>query len=92
MSRNPLLKFLDLPLYNVTLCIAGARSVGVNEIKAVHQNLKYHRITTEKFRRRLGGTVATLMKEHTQSLGKLKENLILIFHLNSTHLAELFFH
>jgi len=30
------------------------------------------------------------MKE--QSLGKLKANLILIFHLSSTHLGEPFFH
>jgi len=31
-------------------------------------------------------------EEHTQSLGKLKANLISIFHLNSTHLAEPFFY
>jgi len=57
MSGNPLLKFLDPPLYSVTLCIAGARSVlCVDEIKAVHKNLKfnvnyreinYHYIITE---------------------------------------------
>jgi len=36
--------------------------------------------------------VATLMKEHIQSVGKLKANLILIFHLNLIHLAKPFFH
>jgi len=32
------------------------------------------------------------MKEHTQSLGKLKASLNSIFHLSCTHLAEPFFH
>jgi len=36
--------------------------------------------------------MAAFMKEHTQSLGKLKVKLILIFHLNLIHSAEPFFH
>jgi len=39
MSGNPLLKFLDPPMYSVILCIAGARKCFcVDKIKAVHDN------------------------------------------------------